>query len=355
LTYNTDGTLASVQTGGQTITYQYDAAGRRVTRAVNGARTHAWLYGNGLLPLAEYDGAGALRTVYVYAAGATPAKMARGGNSFHIVSDHLGSPRLIVDAAGSVVKRIDYDSFGSVILDSNPAFDLPFGFAGGMSDPAHPLIRFGARDYLPAAGRWTAKDPILFGGEDTNLYNYARHDPVNLVDPTGLEAGGNKEDCPDVGALIKNAISTVFTPVALSGAAGIGGDMTKAGQDALKQKDAATQKAAGSFQLEFPTLRPELVDAAVQSLGGSAANNRYGSNPNYFAVLIKSVIDNVVVPNPVQKVPGLSEPSGDFIKNTTTKLGNMLDRVSPAVDEFFRPKTLAECRQTRAWSCFGQK
>ena len=94
LTYNTDGTLAAEQTGGQTISYQYDAAGRRVTRAVNGSRTHAWLYGTGLLPLAEYDGAGALRTVYVYAAGATPVKMIRGGSSYHVISDLRGSPRL---------------------------------------------------------------------------------------------------------------------------------------------------------------------------------------------------------------------------------------------------------------------
>ncbi len=99
LTYNTDGTLAAVHTGGQTITYQYDAAGRRVACAVNGGRTHAWLYGTGLLPLAEYNGAGTLRTVYVYAAGLTPVKMIRGGSSYHIVSDLLGSPRLVVDAS----------------------------------------------------------------------------------------------------------------------------------------------------------------------------------------------------------------------------------------------------------------
>ncbi|RLC67018.1 MAG: hypothetical protein DRI48_03375, partial [Chloroflexi bacterium] len=57
-TYNANGTLASVQTGGQTITYRYDARGRRVARSVDGVRTHAWLYGAGLTPLAEYDGEG---------------------------------------------------------------------------------------------------------------------------------------------------------------------------------------------------------------------------------------------------------------------------------------------------------
>ncbi len=47
-------------------------------------------------------------------------------------------------------------------------------------------MRFGARDYDPETGRWTAKDPIGFGGGDANLYGYVVGDPVNLVDPSGL-------------------------------------------------------------------------------------------------------------------------------------------------------------------------
>lgn len=34
-------------------------------------------------------------------------------------------------------------------------------------------------------GRWTTKDPIGFGGGDTNLYGYVLNDPINLVDMTG--------------------------------------------------------------------------------------------------------------------------------------------------------------------------
>src|SRR5207302_5501791 len=47
------------------------------------------------------------------------------------------------------------------------------------------LVRFGARDYDAFTGRWTAKDPVLFAGEDTNLYEYVFGDPINFVDPTG--------------------------------------------------------------------------------------------------------------------------------------------------------------------------
>jgi len=47
------------------------------------------------------------------------------------------------------------------------------------------LVRFGARDYDPETGRWTAKDPIKFDGGDSNLYGYVLGDPVNLKDMDG--------------------------------------------------------------------------------------------------------------------------------------------------------------------------
>jgi uncharacterized protein RhaS with RHS repeats len=49
-------------------------------------------------------------------------------------------------------------------------------------------VRFGARDYDPQAGRWTIKDPIRFLGGDTNLYGYVLNDPVNWIDPLGLQS-----------------------------------------------------------------------------------------------------------------------------------------------------------------------
>jgi RHS repeat-associated protein len=47
------------------------------------------------------------------------------------------------------------------------------------------LICYGARDYDAYTGRWTARDPILFDGGDTNLYAYVANDPVNWIDPSG--------------------------------------------------------------------------------------------------------------------------------------------------------------------------
>jgi len=89
-------------------------------------------------------------------------------------------------ANGAIVQKIDYDVWGKATLLAG-SWDLhPFGFAGGLYDPDTGLVRFGARDYDPEVGRWTAKDPIRFRGGDTNIYAYAGNDPVNVTDQSGL-------------------------------------------------------------------------------------------------------------------------------------------------------------------------
>jgi RHS repeat-associated protein len=111
--------------------------------------------------------------------------MVRAGVTYKIITDHLGSVRFVVNAQdGAVAQEITYDEFGNVLSDSKPGFQ-PFGFAGGLYDPATQPVRFGARDYDPETGRWTSKDPILFAGGDTNLYGYVVNDPVNFIDPDG--------------------------------------------------------------------------------------------------------------------------------------------------------------------------
>ncbi|MBK6514289.1 MAG: RHS repeat-associated core domain-containing protein [Polyangiaceae bacterium] len=101
------------------------------------------------------------------------------------MTDHLGSVRRVVDVAtGAVVQELDYDAWGRVLLDTSPGLQ-PFGFAGGLYDPDTGLVRFGARDYEAETGRWTAKDPIRFGG-GVNGFSYCDSDPINWHDPDGL-------------------------------------------------------------------------------------------------------------------------------------------------------------------------
>jgi RHS repeat-associated protein len=205
--YTANGELASTTTGGQTTTYTYDVLGnlktvvgptgftieyvvdaqnRRIGKKVNGVLTQAWLYQNQLNPVAELDGAGAVVSSFVYGTKANvPDYLIKGGVTYRIVSDHLGSPRLVINTSdGTVAQRMDYDEFGNVTLDTNPGFQ-PFGFAGGLYDQQTGLVRFGARDYDTVTGRWTAKDPTGFQTDVYNLYGYVLNDPVNLIDQTG--------------------------------------------------------------------------------------------------------------------------------------------------------------------------
>ena len=176
--------------GGNVIDYLTDGQNRRIGKKVNGALTQGWLYQDKLRPIAELDGNGQVVTRFVYGSkGNVPDYMVKGGITYRIVSDHLGSPRLVVNIAdNTVAQAMDYDVWGNVSQDSNPGFQ-PFGFAGGLYDPDTKLVRFGARDYDAQTGRWTAKDPIQFNGGDTNLYGYVANDPVNWVDSLGLAQG----------------------------------------------------------------------------------------------------------------------------------------------------------------------
>ncbi len=185
--YDVLGNLRKVNFPNSTvIDYLIDGQNRRIGKKRNGSLEQAFLYQGQLQPIAELDGTGAIVSRFIYATGINvPDYMVKGGVTYRIIKDHLGSPRLVVDVAtNTVAQQMDYDAFGNVTLDSNPGFQ-PFGFAGGLYDRDTKLVRFGARDYEAETGRWTVKDPIGFGG-GFNFYNYVINDPINLNDSIGL-------------------------------------------------------------------------------------------------------------------------------------------------------------------------
>ena len=207
--YNNAGDLTKMTEGTKVTTYDYCAlgqllkvtlpdakvieyviggGGRRIGKKVNGTLVQGFLYKDSLNPVAELDGTGKLVSRFVYGRRPhVPDFMIKDGATYRILTDHLGSPRLVANVAtGEVKQRIDYDEFGVVIADTNPGFQ-PFGFAGGLYDHETGLVRFGARDYFAGIGRWTAKDPISFFGGSANLYIYVNSEPVNKIDPLGLQ------------------------------------------------------------------------------------------------------------------------------------------------------------------------
>jgi RHS repeat-associated protein len=184
--YDEFGDLLGVELAdGRSIQYLIDGADRRVAKLVDGELQWLFAYAGGL-PVARLYPDGSVESLYVYGALAhVPDVILKAGRTYRIIHDHLGSPRLVIDAdTGELAQRLDYDVHGRVLVDTAPDFQ-PFGFAGGLHDVDTGLVRFGARDYEPELARWTAKDPSGFAGGDTNLYAYAYGDPVNFVDPNG--------------------------------------------------------------------------------------------------------------------------------------------------------------------------
>ncbi|MEK6589698.1 MAG: RHS repeat-associated core domain-containing protein, partial [Nitrospinota bacterium] len=188
--YNYDvlGNLISVTLpDGTLIEYIVDGQNRRIGKKINGVFVQGFLYENQWRPAAELDGSGNVISRFVYGSKFNiPDYIVKSGTTYRIITDHLGSPRIVINTStGQVAQQLDYDEFGNIIYDSNPNF-TPFGFVGGIYDNHTKLTRFGARDYDAETGRWTVKDPILFRGRDTNLYGFVLNDPVNFVDPWGL-------------------------------------------------------------------------------------------------------------------------------------------------------------------------
>lgn len=289
--YDVFGNLTQVTLpGGAVITYDIDGLNRRVGKRINGVVQKRWIYMDQLRIAAEIDGSGNILKRFIYAAKKNiPDYMIAAGQSYRIISDHLGSPRLVVKLSdGSVIQRMDHDEFGRVTEDTNPGY-LPFGFAGGLYDGETGLVRFGARDYDPEIGRWTSKDPILFAGRQTNLYGYTFNDPINFIDPTGTVGLGGAIIGGVVGGVsgYLTGISTGANPAqaALAGAAigaasGFTGAYLIEGAAALGVGTAGQIFAGsfGAFQTGFvgsllsqqiSGQRPSVGDAAKQ--GGMCA------------------------------------------------------------------------------------
>jgi RHS repeat-associated protein len=98
----------------------------------------------------------------------------------------------MVDEDGNVENSYQYDTWGNLENSSFENTPQPIKYAGEYFDNETGLYYLRARYYDPKTGRFTQEDPVRSGN---NWYIYAMNNPVNRIDPLGLEyvvvSGGN--------------------------------------------------------------------------------------------------------------------------------------------------------------------
>jgi RHS repeat-associated protein len=123
-----------------------------------------------------------------------PVAVYRGGQLYYIETDHLGTPRKVVDSTtlatvwewplvdnwfGTQQPNQDADGNGVVL-------ELNLRFPGQYFDAETGLHYNYFRDYDATTGRYLQSDPIgLRGGPNT--YAYVASGPLRRIDPQGLD------------------------------------------------------------------------------------------------------------------------------------------------------------------------
>lgn len=222
--------------------YAYDANGRQVWSALLNGTGEARAAYDALGQRVRTTFAGRER-VYVYdimgrvvAEYGTPT--GEGGTKY-IFADHQGSTRVVLDGQGAVKSRRDYAPFGGEV---GAGVGPRTGFGGQYYSVAEGTRQQYAmtekdaetgldhtlwRKYDNLAGRWTSPDPYsgsmsIGDPQSFNRYAYVGNDPVNLVDPSGLnEAAPNGAPC-----LLNNGDGTTSPGIMYEGTCTFGTSVT---------------------------------------------------------------------------------------------------------------------------------
>lgn len=196
-TYNAENKLTKVETventnGSDVVTgtvgeYWYDSDGKRVKKRAyeSNVLTEETIF--------VYNASGKLVGEY-----SNQVALAQDAQVGYLTNDHLGSPRINTDVRGNVTARHDYHPFGEEIAGTNRAPGIGYiadavrkQFTGYERDSAE-LDFAQARYYSNKRGRFVSTDPENYGAavfdpQTWNGYAYVANNPVNFVDPDGLE------------------------------------------------------------------------------------------------------------------------------------------------------------------------
>ena len=152
----------------RSVTYNVISSGGNYTYCDN------FIYYNGSLNKILVDGG------YISVSGTTPAY-------HYYLKDHLGNNRVVVDASGTVKQVTHYYPFGGFFGESTGGSYQSYKYNGKELDRMHGLdwYDYGARHM--DGMRFTTMDPMAESYYHLSPYSYCGGNPVNRIDPTGMD------------------------------------------------------------------------------------------------------------------------------------------------------------------------
>ena len=207
--YDTTGRMTQVKRAGAAVMkYRYNGRGEQVRRYLGTTNTYT-LYDEAGHWLGDYDTNGAPKQQAIWLDDLPVGLLANGGQLHYIEPDHLGSPRVVVDAARDVAVwswSLKGEAFGNTAPNQDPDGDgiamvFDMRFPGQRFDAASGFNQNYFRDYDAATGRYGQSDPIgLAGGVST--YDYSNANPLTTSDVFGLTGNPLSGYNPALGPII---------------------------------------------------------------------------------------------------------------------------------------------------------
>ena len=182
-TYNWDarGRMISANLpNGQTVSYSYDALGRRSARTSNNQTTNFIYDGQDVV---QDKTSSTVQADYINGLGIDDKlKISNSNGSLYFLKDHLGSTQGLTGVSGSVSEWQRYEAFGNSSLGSSLT---RYGYTGRERDEQTGLNYYRARWYDAQQGRFISQDSIGFKSGTANFYEYGRNNPILFNDPSG--------------------------------------------------------------------------------------------------------------------------------------------------------------------------
>ncbi|WMJ75202.1 RHS repeat-associated core domain-containing protein [Cytophagaceae bacterium ABcell3] len=203
--WNGNGSLKQVtRPDNKTVSFEYDALGRRTAKIYDGKITR-WLW-DGNVPLNEWkydledrpkdvvDEFGFISkdreepvenlVTWVFDDGSfKPAAKIVDGEYYSIINDYLGTPKEAYDKYSDCVWKCEHEVYGKVKSCEGEVGFIPFRFQGQYHDVETGLYYNRFRYYAPDEAMYVSQDPIGLEGGD-RLYNYV-YDPNCRIDVLG--------------------------------------------------------------------------------------------------------------------------------------------------------------------------